>query len=53
MGKLVFHYPDHVFMRKSKYDPASPNKISGDHAAMAGGSWLRLPIDSKRLEVDQ
>jgi hypothetical protein len=40
-------------MRGRRYVPARPKRISGHQAAMAGGSWLRLPIASKRLEVDQ
>src|SRR5208337_3250315 len=42
-----------VFTRSSKYDPASPKRTSGDHAATTGGNWLRFPIASNKLEIDQ
>ena len=42
-----------VFTRSSKYDPASPKRTSGDHAATTGGNWLRFPMASNMLEIDQ
>src|SRR5579862_3056537 len=47
--KIDFTTANQVFILNRRYDPASPKRISGDHAAMAGGSWLKLPIASKRL----
>jgi len=43
----------HVLTRSNRYDPAKPKRTSGDQAATRGGNWLRLPIASNRLEIDQ
>ena len=42
-----------VLTCSSRYDPASPKRTSGDQAATKGGSWLRSPIASNILEMDQ
>src|SRR5579884_1627503 len=36
-----------------KYPPASAKIRSGDHAASAGGSWLKFPIASNKLDTVQ
>src|SRR5262249_20683072 len=42
-----------VRTRRSRNTPPNPNSMSGAQAATPGGSWLRLPMVSKRLDVDQ
>ncbi len=56
---LIIAWPPHghklfqVLTCNNKYEPAKPKRTSGDQAATRGGSWLRLPMASNRLEIDQ
>src|SRR5438477_11097354 len=47
----VLQAPAYVGTFNTRYPPTSPNSRSGDHAASDGGSWLKFPIASKRLDT--